>query len=419
MQHLVGGVSSAGRALPAFNGEEFRVTKAKGAYLWDANGNRFVDTALGFGAVVVGHADDEINERVLAAVGRGSMPAFAHDLEEEAAASLVKRTGALKKAVFVNTGSEAVHLACRVARAVTGRKTIAKAAAGYDGWYDDVAYGNVSSAAAAMSSNLRPTRYNTTLFRYNDHHDIELLFEENKDIAAILIEPMLANSGCILAQPGYLEHVAKVARANGALVIMDEVLMGFRLHAGLSSHLMGIEPDLATVGKAIGNGFVVAATLGRPEIMECLDGRGAVRAGTYNGNPVATAAVAATMARLDQIDYGAMTKNGDRVREAAEAAFAERGTTICSSGYGTVFTFWAGNRPPQNYADAAAIVDPAFTLSMHYGLRAASAITMPLPFGRHYISHAHLGEATEMLIEAFKQAAKHSVASQKKMATGT
>ena len=406
MNHLVGGISSAGRVLPDMDGERFLVARSQGPFIWDAAARRYVDTALGFGATVVGHGHPLIVERVREALDRGPMPAFAHAQEENAAAALARHTGALSKVVFVNTGSEAVHLACRVARAFTGRGTVVKFAAGYDGWLDDVAYGNVNSMDALMAANRRPTRGQVTLTRFNDKADAELLFAENADIAAVVIEPVLANAGCILPEPGYLEHLVALARANGALVIADEVLMGFRLHAGLASAHMGIEADLATVGKAIGSGFTVAAVVGKPEIMGVFEDGRANRAGTYNGNPVVCAAVCATLELLDTVDFDLIMRRGDRLRHAAAAAFAERGTPVTSTGYGSVFTFWRGATAPTNYAEAARMIDPDFTRSVHFGLRRNGVISMPAPFGRHYLSCEHDDEAMEILEAAFAAVAK-------------
>ncbi len=210
--HLVGGISSAGRALPLLDGEPFLVARASGPYLWDTAGRRYVDTAMGFGA----HG-----ARPRAAVGGRSgcrralraawLPAFAHPAEEAAAAALAAQAGPLQSIVFVNTGSEAVHLASRIARSLTGRRRIAKMAAGYDGWYDDIAFGNAGSAEAAPQLNRRPVTGNTALLRYNDMADTEALFAEHGDIAAVVVEPVLANAGCVAARP----RLSRASPADG------------------------------------------------------------------------------------------------------------------------------------------------------------------------------------------------------------
>ncbi len=405
MRHLVGGISSAGRALPSLDGAPFVVTRSAGPHVWDSAGHRYIDTALGFGATMVGHGHPAVLEAVRAALDNGPMPAFPHALEEEAAAALAARTGALAGVVFVNTGSEAVHLAARIARAVTGRPRIAKFAAGYDGWYDDVAFGNAGAPEAAMRANLRPRSERTTLLRYNDPADVEQLFTDDPGIAAVLVEPMLANAGCVVPEPGYLAHLEKVARRHGALIIADEVLMGFRLAPGLTSHAYGLDPDLATVGKAIGSGIAVAAVVGRRDLMAAAEDGRAVRAGTYSGNPVASAAVVASMRLLCDADYPALLARGDRLRAALASALAGAGVTASTSGYGTVFTPWFTASPPRDYAGAVACLDPARTERLHAALRRHGVVTMPSPFGRLYLSFAHDDAVEAEMVEAFAAAA--------------
>lgn len=296
MKNLVGDVSTAARILPELDGESLVIKQGKGAYLWDIHGKRYVDTALGFGAILVGHANETINEAVIGALNHGANLSWAHESEHTAATALAECAEELSKVMFVNSGSEAVHLACRAARAFTGKTCIAKAAAGFDGWFDEVTLGNIKSNEAEFTSaDVRPANSGFTLFRYNDFDDIEYLFETQKDIAAVLIEPMLANAGCILAAEGYLEHVREVAHRHGALLICDEVLMGFRRHAGLTSHLMGVSPDIVTVGKAIGNGVPVAAVLSTPEILDSFEKNKTLRGGTYSGNPLAAQATISTI----------------------------------------------------------------------------------------------------------------------------
>ncbi|MGH0347937.1 aminotransferase class III-fold pyridoxal phosphate-dependent enzyme [Sinorhizobium meliloti] len=406
MQHLVRGISSAGRVVPDMDGQPFLVDKALGAYVWDQNGRKYIDTALGFGATFLGHTDPEVTEAVRLAIERGSMPAYAHLLEEEAAASLAAHTQDLSKIIFLNSGSEAVHLACRTARAVTGRGKIVKMAAGYDGWFDEVAFGNAGSPEALMASNVRPRNGNTLLLRFNDFVDAELLFSECDDVAAVVLEPMMANAGCVLAKPGYLEHVVRLARCRGALVIMDEVLMGFRLHPGLASHYLGVSPDLATVGKAIGNGYAVAALVGRPDLMSAFEDGRVARAGTYNGNPVACAAVNASMKIVDNIDYEQLRQSGDALREQIRISFAENGVEVVTSGYGTVFTLWRSRLAPGDYHEAAQLADPSFAAEMHIALRREGAMSMFSPYGRHYICARSSKAIMQQLTECFATAAK-------------
>jgi glutamate-1-semialdehyde 2,1-aminomutase len=401
MGHLVGGISSAGRAMPQLDGEPFLVERSRGPYIWDRRGRHYVDTALGFGGSILGHAPAVVMQAVVKALENGPLPAFAHELEEEAAAALAATTGQLSRVVFVNTGSEAVHLACRIARAATGRGRIAKFAAGYDGWYDDMALGHAGSAEAEMTANARPSNPQTVLLRFNDPDDVERLFAEHDDIAAVVIEPMLANAGCLLPAPGYLQHLQAVARRNGALLVLDEVLMGYRLHAGLTGLKLGLDPDLATVGKAIGSGIAVAAVVGRPDLMSLMEEGRVFRAGTYAGNPVACAAVAATMKELAGLDYAPFLRRGDLLRREIEGAFARAGIAFSSVGYGSVFGLWFAPAPPATYHDAVAMARPDLSLQLHLELRRRGVLIMASPYGRLYLSFAHDEPALQALEEGF------------------
>ena len=226
------------------------------------------------GGIILGHADPAVVEAATAALRNGSLPAFSHPGEERAAAALADRMAPLDTTIFTNSGSEAVHLACRIARLVTGRDGASpRWRRDFDGWLDEIAFGNVTSAEAGFHDQHRPSNERTTLLRFNDFADVDRLFAENDDIAAVIYEPMLANAACLTPADGYLEHVQDVARRHGALLIADEVLMGFRLQAGLTSHLFGLDPDLATIGKAVGNGVPVAAVVGRPGVMDAFPGR--------------------------------------------------------------------------------------------------------------------------------------------------
>ena len=333
------------------------------------------------------------------------MPGFSHELEAAAADAMVKDAGPLTKATFVSTGSEAVHLACRIARRTTGRRTIAKIAAGFDGWYDDLALGWSGSPEADLAG-VRPTVNGMTLLRWNDVADLEALFAESRDIAAVLIEPMLANAGSLVAEPGYLAAVGRICRRNGAMVISDEVLMGLRLHAGPTGHLFGLEPDLVTMGKAIGSGVPVAAVLGTDQAFTAVvDGR-AVRAGTYHGNPLVASAVLATFDILRKSDYAGFLKQGEDLRRGIAGAFEEAGMIVSTSGVGSVFSLWFADRPPTRYAQAKALARPDYSTELHLELRRQGVVTIPSPWARIFTSFVHSAADCAAIIEAYRQSAR-------------
>lgn len=405
MPNLVGDVSSAARILPDLKGEKLFIRNGKGAYLWDDQGRQYIDTALGFGAVLLGHSNDAVNAAVVQALSDSAAPSWAHVREHGAATALANHTGELSKVIFTNSGSEAVHLACRAARAYTGRGRIAKMAAGFDGWFDDISYGNVTSTEASFSDGKRPSTERTTLLRFNDFDDVERLFAEDSNIAAVILEPMLANAGCIMALPGYLKHVQDVAHRHGALVISDEVLMGFRLYPGLAALQEGLDPDIASVGKAIGNGVPVSAVVAKPHIFAGFEEGRVIRGGTFSGNPMACAAVVTTLAQLDSVDYPQLIARGDALRNAIESIFKSHGITVSTSGYGNVFGIWLGAVVPSTYEQAAQIANPSFTKALHLALREAGVLIMPSPYGRLYISFDHTDHVIEEIKTAFEHAA--------------
>ncbi|WP_322032866.1 aspartate aminotransferase family protein [Paraburkholderia sp. J76] len=405
MKNLIGDVSSAARILPDLNGEALFVARGKGAYLWDTKGKRYIDTALGFGAVLLGHAHDGVAARVVEALNEAPAPSWAHVREHAAASELARHTGDLTRVIFNNSGSEAVHLACRAARAYTGRTKIAKMAAGFDGWFDEITLGNVAGADADFADGARPSSERVTLLRFNDFEDVGRLFAEHDDIAAIIMEPMLANAGCLMAAPGYLKHVEAVARQHDALLIADEVLMGFRLHAGLTSQREGLRPDLATVGKAIGSGVPVSAVVGRPDVLEGFEQGRVLRGGTFSGNPMACAALTSTLEVLDTADYAALTMAGESLRAHIVTAFAEQGIAVSTSGYGTVFTIWPCATAPETYREALGVASKVFSTELHLVLRDLGLLVMPSPFGRIYVSFDHTAEVVEEMKVIFSKAA--------------
>jgi glutamate-1-semialdehyde 2,1-aminomutase len=405
MPNLVGDVSSAARILPDLNGEKLFISKGKGAYLWDDKGRKYIDTALGFGAVLLGHANDKVNSEVAEALSGSAAPSWAHVREHGAASALAAHTGDLEKVIFTNSGSEAVHLACRAARAFTGRAKIAKIAAGFDGWFDDVSFGNVMSKEAVFEDGKRPQTDRTILLRYNDFADVERLFSESSDIAAVILEPMLANAGCIMPAPGYLKHVQDVAHKHGALVISDEVLMGFRLYPGMAGLREGLTPDLAAVGKAIGSGVPVSAVVGKPHILAAFEEGRVLRGGTFSGNPLACAAVTSTLGQLDQVDYEQLIARGDRLRRSIVSIFEMHGLTVTTSGYGNVFGIWLSTKAPTSYEEALAFANPTFSQDLHLMLRAFGVLIMPSPYGRVYLSFEHSDTVVDEMKVAFNQAA--------------
>lgn len=201
---------------------------------------------------------------------------------------------------------------------------------------------------------------------------------------------------------GYLKHVEKVAKRNGAVVILDEVLMGFRTSFGLAGQAVGVDADLATVGKAIGSGIAVAGVVGTSQIMALCESGTVARAGTYSGNPIATAAVSATLELLADHDYKSFVTRGDRLRGEIEQIFAANGIAAKTSGYGSVFTVWFADDVPQTYLEATLKLDEARSNALHLALRRAGLLVMPSPYGRMYLSAAHDDNIIDEMADMFR-----------------
>lgn len=401
------GISSSARALPDVDGDTFIVKRSKGARLIDIKGRSYVDYGMAMGANLVGHAHPDVNAACIRALENGSMPGFRNDREEAAGEALARIGGSrVNRVTFVTTGTEAVHLACRIARGATGRSIVAKAVGGYDGWLDQLRFGLVGSPEAERS-NERPLRDGTTLFRVNETTDLEQLFDQyGKDLAAIIVEPMLGNTACLVPERAYFQRLTELARGNGTMIIADEVMVGLRLGAKLVSVELGLEPDLVTMGKAIGSGVPVAAVLGTNEAFDVVDSGKVLRFGTYHGNPLVAAAVSATMELLDEPAYRKLFAYGGALREAIVSAFAAQGITASTSGFDSVFSVWFASAPARTYDEAQRLVRPQATALTYETMRRHGVVTLPSPWGRLFVSFAHGDAELELTKRALDAAAR-------------
>ena len=405
------GVSSRARALPELDGKAFTVASSKGARLIDTEGRSFVDYGMAMGATLVGHAHPAVMEACTRALANGPMPGFPNDVEEPAGTALTRIGGTrLTRATFATTGTEAVHLACRIARAATGRRLIAKAVGGYDGWFDPLRFGLVESPEAERT-NVRPVKEDTTLFRVNEIADVDQMFDEmGADLAAILVEPMLGNTGCLVPDRTFFEHLSARAQANGTLIISDEVMVGLRRGVKLVSEDLGLTADLATFGKAIGSGVPVAAVLGTPEAFEVVQNGTVPCFGTYHGNPLVASAVLATMTVLDdEATYARLFDWGATLRGAIVDAFAAEGVTALTTGFDSVFSLWFTERAPRTYDAAKAKVRPDAMKLVSETLRRNGVVALPTVWGRYFISLSHGEEEMDITVRAFGKAA-HALA---------
>jgi glutamate-1-semialdehyde 2,1-aminomutase len=331
LNYIPGGVNSPVRAFRAVGGRPFFVNRARGAHVWDVDGNEYVDYVGTWGPAILGHAHPAIIKAVQTAAENGTSFGIPNPLEVTMAKLICERVPSVRKVRLCNSGTEATMSAIRLARGFTRRDKIIKFDGCYHGHADSLlvragsgalTFGHPDSAGVPASFT-----QHTIVLPYNDVEAVRAAFAANPgQIAGIILEPVPGNAGLYLPKPGYLEALREITSAHGALLIFDEVMTGFRLARGGAQERFGIQPDLSCFGKVIGGGLPVGAFGGRAEIMDCLAPLGPVyQAGTLSGNPVAMAAGIAALEELGKGDayarlesLGAALEAG--LKEAAEAA---------------------------------------------------------------------------------------------------
>ena len=327
-RHIPGGVHSNIRlaAPPMF------FTHGKGAWLWDVDGNDYVDYLLGQGPAFLGHAPAAVTEAVERACRTGMVFGAQHPLEIEASELLCDLLGWADMVRFGTSGTEVVQAALRVARAATGRRLFVRFEGHYHGWLDNVLVSETQRGPRPASAG-QPAEVleESITVPWNDLDALQDVFDRRAgDIAAVVMEPMMVNTGAIAPLPGYLDGVRALCDRHGAVLIFDEVITGFRLGLGGATERFGVRPDLATYGKALAGSWPVGALAGRRELME-LFGTGEVNhSGTFNSNVMAMAAVTATLTRLrDDPPYGELERIGGRLmKELSELGLRIQGAPM-------------------------------------------------------------------------------------------
>src|SRR5579864_86671 len=283
----------------------FFVKKANGSVIWDVDDNRYLDFCNGYGALLFGHRRKEILSAVLSQLKNGTLYCAPTDLEVELSELIVRNYPSMEKVRLVNTGSEATMTAIRLARGFTKKKKIIKFEGCYHGAHDSVLVKAGSGAAhngiSISEGGLDEVSKNTLVVQYNNSQELNSVLEKQKDVAGVIIEPVLANMGLVLPEKRFLAEVRKITKDHDVPLIFDEVVTGFRMSSGGAQKYYSIKPDLTTLGKALGNGFVIAAVGGKNEIMNMLSPQGKVyQASTYAGNPVSVAAAIASIKTINK-----------------------------------------------------------------------------------------------------------------------
>ncbi len=405
---LVGGVNSPVRAFSAVGGTPPVIAKAAGASITDLDDNTYLDYVASFGPAILGHAPEQVVTAITKAARRGTSFGAPCELETALAGAIVAAMKSIEKVRFVTSGTEAVMTACRLARAVTGRDKIIKCIGGYHGHSDAmlVAAGSGATTLGVPSSPGVPAGAagDTILVGYNDLGGAAQIFAQTPEkIAAILIEPVAGNMGVILPQDGYLQGLRDLCDANGALLIFDEVITGFRLAYGGAQELFPVEADLTTLGKIIGGGLPIGAVGGRSELMNNLAPAGKVyQAGTLAGNPIAMAAGIAVLNVLrEEGVYDKLQKMTDYLAtglaDAVDRAKLSEHVTINHISSMLCCFFSAG--PVRNYDDATACNTEAFAAYFNKMLDEGIYLP-PSQFETMFVSTTHTPSDIERTIEA-------------------
>ncbi len=356
---LVGGVNSPVRAFRSVGGEPLIIERGSGQHLYDADGNELLDFVCSWGAMILGHANPAISEAIADQARRGTSFGVTTELEVELATLITRAIPFIEKIRFVSSGTEATMSAVRLARGVTKRDLIVKFEGCYHGHSDSFlsqAGSGLATLGIAECPGVPAALAALTLnVPYNDLHAVERVFLQNKDkIAAVIVEPIAANMGVVAPATGFLKGLQEISKKNGALLIVDEVITGFRLHNGSVQELLGIEADLTTLGKIIGGGVPVAAYGGSAELMDHVAPLGPVyQAGTLAGNPLAMRAGIAALKQLTKTGlYDEMTQLARRLVFGLRAELADAGIPAQINAVGSLSTVFFTPGPVRNYADA-------------------------------------------------------------------
>jgi glutamate-1-semialdehyde 2,1-aminomutase len=392
---LPGGVNSPVRAFRSVGGTPRFIARGQGAWLEDADGNRYVDLVLSWGPLILGHAHPDVLAAVVEAAGRGTTYGAPTELEVRLAERVVETFPSMEMVRFVSSGTEAAMSAVRLARAATGRRAIVK----FDGCYHGHADPLLASAGSGVATLGLPdspgvtpgTVADTLIAPFNDLAAVEALFAaRGPDIAAVLVEPVAGNMGVVPPVPGFLEGLRALTRRAGALLVFDEVMTGWRVHPVGAQVLYGIQPDLTILGKVVGGGLPAAAYGGPRALLEQIAPSGPVyQAGTLSGNPLA---MAAGLATLDVLARPGTWERAERwaARAAAamESAAAAAGVAITIQRVGTMLTPFFTELPVRDYAGAKRTDKPAYNAFFHAMLEGGIYLP-PSAFEAWFTSAAH------------------------------
>ncbi len=393
---IPGGVNSATRRLP----QPYAWAWAEGAQIRDVDGNTYLDYHAAFGPIVLGHNDPEVNAAVAAALNGPDMVGVGITEQEiRLAEKVVEHVPSAEMALAFSSGSEATYMAVRLARGVTGRKKLIKFQGTFHGWHDYLLLNVISPAERighkdpGSAGQLPDAIDNTIIVPFNDLAATERAIAEHPgEIAAIFMEAIPHNIGCVLPRQDFVEGLRKLCDKHGIVLVFDEVITGFRHGLGGYQAVLGVTPDISTFAKAIANGYPCAIIAGKRELMEqfsTFPGGKVFVGGTYNGHPVGSAAALATIAALEDGSVHERTfRLGARLRDGLAEIAGRLGIEMVSAGYGSVFTPYFMSGPIERYEDLLRN-DTARDVGFRSAMCAEGIFMLPMPLKRNHVSAAH------------------------------
>ena len=410
-----GGVNSPVRAFRGVGGEPIVAERGEGARIWDADGKEYIDFVLSWGPLVLGHASPIVLEAVANAMQRGTSFGMPTELEVQLGELIRQRMPHVEMMRFVSSGTEATMSAVRLARAFTGRDAILKFEGCYHGHADSFlvkAGSGVATLGLPDSPGVPAALAALTLTApFNDlDAATDLAAQNKKGIAAIIVEPIVGNSGFIPPEPGFLEGLRKLADSSGALLIFDEVMTGFRIAPGGAKERFGVTADLTTLGKVIGGGLPAAAYGGRREIMERVAPSGPVyQAGTLSGNPLAMAAGLATLTTLTPELHSRIEKRTAALVEGLQMIARELNVPLTAGHAGSMWGFFFTSKPARNFMEAKASDVELFRRFFHAALDRGVYLA-PSPFEACFMSAAHGDAEVATTLERLRGALEQAIA---------
>jgi glutamate-1-semialdehyde 2,1-aminomutase len=406
---IPGGVNSPVRAFRGVGGTPRFIRSARGATITDVDGKTYIDYVGSWGPMILGHADEEVVAALHEVALKGTSFGAPTELEVDLAQEVVDAVPSIEMVRMVSSGTEATMSAIRLARGVTGRTKLVKFEGCYHGHGDSLLV-KAGSGVATLGLPDSPgvpasLAQNTITVPFNNTSALEEVFAEHKDIAAVIIEPVVGNMGCVPPRPGYLEAVRKLTRDHGALLIFDEVMTGFRVARGGAQELYGITPDITTLGKIIGGGLPVGAYGGSREIMNNIAPAGSIyQAGTLSGNPLSMTAGLVTLRRLrDKSIYERLEALTQKLCEGLAAAAQSAGISTVTNRVGSMWTSFFTSEAVIDW-DTANKSDRQLYGKFFHAMLDEGVYLAPSQFEAAFVSLAHTDEIIERTVEAAQKA---------------